>query len=106
MFSIKEESKCEEQDKFSLISRVGIQQLQLLIFFLAVFHVLSSFLIFSLGTAKLLKIKEESKCEEQDKFSLISRVGIQQLQLLIFFLAVFHVLSSFLIFSLGTAKYI
>ncbi|CAI9782463.1 unnamed protein product [Fraxinus pennsylvanica] len=52
----------------------------------------------------VLKIKEESKCEEQDKFSLISRVGIQQLQLLIFFLAVFHVLSSFLIFSLGTAK--
>ncbi|CAA2988159.1 MLO 6 [Olea europaea subsp. europaea] len=48
--------------------------------------------------------EEESKCEEQDKLSLISRVGIQQLQLLIFFLAFFHVLSSFLTFSLGIAK--
>lgn len=34
----------------------------------------------------------------------MSRVGIQQLQMLIFFLAFFHVLSSFLTFALGTAK--
>ncbi|KAL2494957.1 MLO-like protein 6 [Forsythia ovata] len=47
---------------------------------------------------------EESKCEEQDKVSLMSRVGVQQLQMLIFFLAFFHVFSIFLTFSLGTAK--
>ncbi|KAL2475312.1 MLO-like protein 8 [Abeliophyllum distichum] len=47
---------------------------------------------------------EESKCEEQEKVSLMSRVGVQQLQMLIFFLAFFHVLSIFLTFSLGTAK--
>ncbi|XP_073286335.1 MLO-like protein 12 [Primulina huaijiensis] len=48
--------------------------------------------------------QEESKCQEQGKASLLSRVGVQQLQMLIFFLAFFHVLSSFLAFSLGTAK--
>lgn len=36
--------------------------------------------------------------------SLISAVGVQELQVLIFFLAFFHVLSSFLTFSLGAAK--
>ncbi|KAK6149956.1 hypothetical protein DH2020_017481 [Rehmannia glutinosa] len=48
--------------------------------------------------------EEESKCHEQGKVSLMSRLGVQQLQMLIFFLAFFHVLSSFLTFSLGTAK--
>ncbi|KAL3643473.1 hypothetical protein CASFOL_014288 [Castilleja foliolosa] len=47
---------------------------------------------------------EEPKCLEQGKVSLMSRVGVQQLQMLIFFLAFVHVLSSFLTFSLGTAK--
>ncbi|KAL7243685.1 hypothetical protein ACSBR1_015990 [Camellia fascicularis] len=47
---------------------------------------------------------EESKCEEQGKFSLMSRTGMQQLQMLIFVLAFFHVFSSFLTFSLGLAK--
>ncbi|XP_057487854.1 MLO-like protein 12 isoform X2 [Actinidia eriantha] len=50
-----EESKCEEQDKLSLLSRSGVQQLQLLIFVVAFFHVCSSFLTFSLGMAKMKK---------------------------------------------------
>ncbi|KAI3456216.1 hypothetical protein Pfo_012879 [Paulownia fortunei] len=51
----EEESRCQEHGKVSLMSRVGVQQLQMLIFFLAFFHVLSSFLTFSLGTAKMKK---------------------------------------------------
>ncbi|KAI7981956.1 hypothetical protein LOK49_Contig5G00011 [Camellia lanceoleosa] len=54
-----EESKCEEQGKLSLMSRTGMQQLQMLIFVLAFFHVLSSFLtpMKSIG----------SKCEEPQR---------------------------------------
>ncbi|KAH7837107.1 hypothetical protein Vadar_009673 [Vaccinium darrowii] len=48
--------------------------------------------------------EEESKCEEQGKLSFLSRKGVQELQLLIFVLAFFHVFSSFLTFSLGIAK--
>ncbi|KAL9146318.1 hypothetical protein ABFS82_13G102400 [Erythranthe guttata] len=51
------ESKCLEKGKVSLMSRAGVQQLQMLIFFLAFFHVLSSFLTFSLGTAKMKRWK-------------------------------------------------
>ena len=43
-----------EQDKLSLLSRSGVQQLQLLIFAVAFFHVCSSFLTFSLGMAKVI----------------------------------------------------
>ncbi|XP_051128328.1 MLO-like protein 12 [Andrographis paniculata] len=46
-------AKCLKQGKISLMSANGFQQLQLLIFFLAFFHVLSGFLIFSLGMAKM-----------------------------------------------------
>ncbi|XP_074325890.1 MLO-like protein 12 isoform X1 [Apium graveolens] len=48
--------------------------------------------------------EESSKCEEQDKMSLITRDGVQQIQLLIFSVAFFHIISSFLTFSLGMAK--
>ncbi|XP_027111824.1 MLO-like protein 6 [Coffea arabica] len=48
-----EESKCQEQGKMSFMSREGAQQLQMLIFVLAFVHVLSSFLTFSLGMAKM-----------------------------------------------------
>lgn len=48
--------------------------------------------------------EEEPKCAENGKMSLISAAGVQELQVLIFFLAFFHVLSSFLTFSLGAAK--
>ncbi|XP_058198690.1 MLO-like protein 12 [Rhododendron vialii] len=48
--------------------------------------------------------EEESKCEEQGKLSFLSRKGVQELQLLIFVVAFFHVFSSFLTFSLGLAK--
>ncbi|KAK3020272.1 hypothetical protein RJ639_047712 [Escallonia herrerae] len=48
--------------------------------------------------------EEEPKCEEQGKISLISRAGVQELQLLIFALASSHVFSYFLTFSLGMAK--
>ncbi|KAK2991850.1 hypothetical protein RJ640_030025 [Escallonia rubra] len=51
----EEEPKCEEQGKISLISRAGVQQLQLLIFALAISHVFSCFLTFSLGMAKMRK---------------------------------------------------
>ncbi|KAL3617074.1 hypothetical protein CASFOL_039468 [Castilleja foliolosa] len=52
--SVKEEvPKCLKQGKVSLMSSVGVYQLQLLIFFLAFTHVLSSFLTFSLGIAKM-----------------------------------------------------
>ncbi|KAA8519736.1 hypothetical protein F0562_013992 [Nyssa sinensis] len=42
-----------EQGKLSLLSREGVQQLQMLIFALAFFHVFSSFLTFSLGIVKM-----------------------------------------------------
>ncbi|XP_024031053.1 MLO-like protein 6 [Morus notabilis] len=48
--------------------------------------------------------EEETKCAKQDKVSLLSRKGVQQLQYLIFVLAVFHVFSSVLTFALGVAK--
>ncbi|KAL3519834.1 hypothetical protein ACH5RR_017983 [Cinchona calisaya] len=48
-----EEPKCQEQGKMSFMSREGTQQLQMLIFVLAFVHVLSSFLTFSLGMAKM-----------------------------------------------------
>ncbi|PON60647.1 Mlo-related protein [Trema orientale] len=47
---------------------------------------------------------EEAKCAELGKVSLLSRKGVQQLQYLIFVLAVFHVLSCVLTFGLGMAK--
>ncbi|KAF5943826.1 hypothetical protein HYC85_017903 [Camellia sinensis] len=57
-----EESKCEEQGKLSLMSRTGMQQLQMLIFVLAFCHVFSSFLTFSLGLAKTQFRNVESEC--------------------------------------------
>ncbi|KAG9141590.1 hypothetical protein Leryth_025315 [Lithospermum erythrorhizon] len=48
--------------------------------------------------------EEESKCANQGKMSLMSRKGVQQLQMLLFFLAFFHVMLSFLTFSLGICK--
>ncbi|CAL5409903.1 unnamed protein product [Camellia sinensis] len=48
--------------------------------------------------------EEVSKCAEQGKLSLLSRTGVRQLQFLIFVLALFHVFSCFLTFSLGMAK--
>ncbi|XP_062161594.1 MLO-like protein 12 isoform X2 [Alnus glutinosa] len=47
---------------------------------------------------------EETKCSEQGKVSLLSRGGVQELQYLIFMLAVFHIFSCILTFSLGMAK--
>ncbi|XP_059670303.1 MLO-like protein 12 [Cornus florida] len=51
----EEETKCAEQGKLSLVSRNGVQQLQMLIFVLAFFHVFSAFLTFSLGIVKMKK---------------------------------------------------
>lgn len=48
--------------------------------------------------------EEDSKCQEQEKMSLMSTKGAQELQMLIFVLAFFHVLSCILTFSLGMAK--
>ncbi|KAL2341836.1 hypothetical protein Fmac_009776 [Flemingia macrophylla] len=48
--------------------------------------------------------QEETKCAEQGKVSLLSREGVGQLQYLIFHLAVWHVVSCILTFSLGMAK--
>ncbi|CAL5412276.1 unnamed protein product [Camellia sinensis] len=48
--------------------------------------------------------EEATKCAEQGKLSLLSRTGVRQLQFLIFVLALFHVFSCFLTFSLGMAK--
>ncbi|XP_015874636.2 MLO-like protein 6 [Ziziphus jujuba] len=48
--------------------------------------------------------EEETKCTEQGKVSLLSRKGVQELQYLIFVLAVFHVFSIMLTFGLGMAK--
>ncbi|XP_060195303.1 MLO-like protein 12 [Lycium barbarum] len=53
----QEEPKCEQQGKKSLMSEAGVQQLQLLIFALAFFHILSCFLTFSLGTLKMRRWK-------------------------------------------------
>ncbi|KAG6419176.1 hypothetical protein SASPL_121388 [Salvia splendens] len=44
---------CRMQGKMSLMSRGGVQELQVLIFFLAFFHVLSTLLTFTLGAAKM-----------------------------------------------------
>lgn len=56
------------------------------------------------GSLNLDEEGEETKCAEQDKVSLMSRKGAQQLQYLIFVLAVYHVFSSVLTFGLGMAK--
>ncbi|XP_068667066.1 MLO-like protein 12 [Aristolochia californica] len=51
--SFLEESTCQRQGKISLISSTGINELQFLIFILAVFHVLSCILTMGLGIAKM-----------------------------------------------------
>lgn len=43
-----------KQGKVSLLSRKGVQELQYLIFVLAVFHVFSIMLTFGLGMAKVI----------------------------------------------------
>ncbi|XP_029129845.1 MLO-like protein 6 [Cajanus cajan] len=48
--------------------------------------------------------KEETKCAEQGKVSLVSRKGVRELQYFIFYLALCHVISCILTFSLGMAK--
>ncbi|CAL5346096.1 unnamed protein product [Camellia sinensis] len=53
----EEATKCAEQGKLSLLSRTGVRQLQFLIFVLALFHVFSCFLTFSLGMAKMKRWK-------------------------------------------------
>ncbi|KAK9131916.1 hypothetical protein Scep_011444 [Stephania cephalantha] len=54
--------------------------------------------------SELSKIDEETQCKHKGKISLMSSVGVNQLQRLIFVFAVFHVLSSVLTFGLGMAK--
>ncbi|XP_043699325.1 MLO-like protein 12 isoform X2 [Telopea speciosissima] len=49
-------------------------------------------------------VVEESICQKKGKVSLLSREGVQELQILIFVLALFHVLSCVLTFGLGMAK--
>ncbi|KAK4740625.1 hypothetical protein SAY87_024213 [Trapa incisa] len=51
----EEETKCLNQGKVSLLSRVGVRELQYLIFILALFHSLSCILTFGLGMAKMRK---------------------------------------------------
>uniref|UniRef100_A0A1D1XK84 MLO-like protein 12 n=1 Tax=Anthurium amnicola TaxID=1678845 RepID=A0A1D1XK84_9ARAE len=51
-------------------------------------------------------IVEESSCKEKGKISLVSAKGIDQLQMLIFSLAFFHVISCLLTMGLGEAKVI
>ncbi|XP_061341521.1 MLO-like protein 6 [Gastrolobium bilobum] len=48
--------------------------------------------------------EEETKCAEKGKVSLLSRQGVRELQYLIFHVAVSHVISCILTFSLGMAK--
>ncbi|KAL4585646.1 hypothetical protein LXL04_010269 [Taraxacum kok-saghyz] len=48
--------------------------------------------------------EEAAKCADQGKISLISRNGVQQLQFLISILAISHVISCILTFSLGMLK--
>ncbi|KAI3498738.1 hypothetical protein L1887_34519 [Cichorium endivia] len=48
--------------------------------------------------------EEATKCADQGKISLISRNGVQQLQFLISILAISHVISCILTFSLGMLK--
>lgn len=52
-FDAEEAAKCADQGKISLISRNGVQQLQFLISILAISHVISSILTFSLGMLKM-----------------------------------------------------
>ncbi|OVA11215.1 Mlo-related protein [Macleaya cordata] len=56
------------------------------------------------STAATNVVEEEPSCEKNGKVSLVSREGVNQLQILIFILALFHVLSCLLTFGLGTAK--
>ncbi|KAI4296817.1 hypothetical protein L6164_036740 [Bauhinia variegata] len=48
--------------------------------------------------------EEEAKCAEQEKVSFLSRQGVQELQQLIFHIAVSHVISCIFTFGLGMAK--
>ncbi|THG14630.1 hypothetical protein TEA_016414 [Camellia sinensis var. sinensis] len=59
------------QGKLSLLSRTGVRQLQFLIFVLALFHVFSCFLTFSLGMAKACFFRQFYKSvSEVDYFTL------------------------------------
>ncbi|OVA11098.1 Mlo-related protein [Macleaya cordata] len=49
-------------------------------------------------------IVEESTCQDKGKISLVSKTGVDELQILIFTLALFHVLSCVLTSALGMAK--
>ncbi|KAF5197346.1 Mlo-like protein [Thalictrum thalictroides] len=49
-------------------------------------------------------IEEETFCHKQGKVSLLSEKGLNQLQILIFVLAFYHVVSCVLTFGLGMAK--
>ncbi|KAG6638717.1 MLO-like protein 6 [Carya illinoinensis] len=53
----EEETTCAEQGKVSFLSRKGVQELQYLIFVLALFHIFSCVLTFSLGMAKMKKLE-------------------------------------------------
>ncbi|KAL5715846.1 hypothetical protein ACHQM5_017612 [Ranunculus cassubicifolius] len=57
-----------------------------------------------LNTTNSTDIEEEQTCKNQGKVSLLSRAGVDQLQMLIFVLALFHVISCVLTFGLGMAK--
>lgn len=59
-----EEAKCKHQGKISLLSRRGVQQLQVLLFIFAAAHVISCFLTFTLG---MLKMRSWETWEEQTK---------------------------------------
>ncbi|XP_027338137.1 MLO-like protein 6 [Abrus precatorius] len=48
--------------------------------------------------------EEETKCADKGKLSLLSRNGVRELQYFIFYLALYHVISCILTFSLGMAK--
>ncbi|XP_058100612.1 MLO-like protein 12 isoform X3 [Magnolia sinica] len=49
-------------------------------------------------------VEEESTCQKKDKISLLSTTGVSELHMLIFGLALFHILSCVLTLCLGMAK--
>lgn len=60
--------------------------------------------LFKLIVAKQWKVSNNAHSSKQGKVSLISIDGLHQLHILIFFLAVFHVLYSVITMTLGRIK--
>ncbi|KAK7860623.1 mlo protein like protein 1 [Quercus suber] len=112
---------CTKNGKVPLISQIAVHQLHIFIFVLAVFHILYSAITMALGQAKVNParcrfthqtsfVRRHSGLSRTPgikwigKVPLISQIAVHQLHIIIFVLAVFHILYSAITMALGQAK--